>query len=236
MKTETLSYHHDNTELEAFIAYPDNSDSPKPVVLIVHDWSGRNEFAEQKAQWIANMGYVGFALDMYGKGKRGTTTEEKMALMMPLVENRDTLRARLQCALSAATQLAAVDTQKAAIMGFCFGGLCALDLARSGADITGAISIHGLIQPTDSVSNNTIKAKVLALHGYADPMVTPEHVLAFAKEMTDANVDWQCHAYGNTLHAFTNPQASDTEMGTIYNPTAEKRALQSVENFLAECF
>jgi dienelactone hydrolase len=113
--------------------------------------------------------------------------------------------------------------------------MCALDLARSGASIRGVVSVHGLLQLAD-ITNGLIKAKVLALHGYDDPMVPPEHVLQFAQEMTDAGVDWQLHAYGLTQHAFTNPQANNPDLGTIYKESAAQRSWIAMKNFLEEIF
>jgi len=129
-----------------------------------------------------------------------------------------------------------VDSSRIAVIGFCFGGLCALDLARSGANILGVVSFHGLLNKPSEHNRHKIKAKVLALHGYDDPMVTPKHVNDFCKEMTDAGVDWQMHMYGHTQHAFTNPQAHDKTLGTIYNAQAEHRSLQAMSNFLQELF
>ena len=121
-------------------------------------------------------------------------------------------------------------------MGFCFGGLCVLDLARSGADVKGVISFHGLFNAPENLPNEPIKAKVLALHGQDDPMVPPEQVAALQKEMTNAGVDWQIHAYGNTMHAFTNPEANDPGFGTVYNAGADKRSWIAMKNFFEEIF
>ena len=129
-----------------------------------------------------------------------------------------------------------VDSDRVAAMGYCFGGLCVLDLARSGVDIKGVISFHGLLNAPEHLKPQPIKAKVLALHGYDDPMVPPEQVKGFCDEMTTAGADWQVHMYGNTKHAFTNPQAHDLDLGTIYNPVAESRAVESMLDFLEELF
>lgn len=235
MHTETQSYFHQETELEAYIAYPENRSAPCPAVLIAHDWSGRNEFAEEKARFLAGLGYVAVAIDMYGKGKLGQSNEEKMALMGPLVEDRALLQARIKSALEFACTLDQVDATQIAAMGFCFGGLCVLDLARSGADIQAVVSFHGLLGAPNH-PNQTIKARILALHGHDDPMATPEQALAFQTEMTAAKADWQMHIYGGTQHAFTNPNANDTELGTIYNARAESRSLLAMQNFFEEVF
>jgi dienelactone hydrolase len=127
-----------------------------------------------------------------------------------------------------------VDAKRLAAMGYCFGGLTVLDLARSGADVRGVVSFHGLFNAPETSAGASISAKVLCLHGYDDPMVPPESVLALAAELTAAGADWQIHAYGNTLHAFTNPAANDPGFGAVYNADADRRSAQALNDFLAE--
>ena len=191
MITQHLDYSDGTEALEAYVAYED-SDTQRPLVLVAHDWSGRREFACGAAEKIASMGYVGFALDMYGKGVFGSDgdTELNTSLMNPLATNRSVLRERVRAALVAGRNVPQVDPTKVAAMGYCFGGMCVLELARSGADILGVISIHGILSASEVV-NEEIKAKVLCLHGHDDPMVLPEQVLAFETEMTEAKADWQ---------------------------------------------
>lgn len=236
MLTKYIDYQDGDTPLEGYLAY-NETDTPKPAVLIAHDWSGRREFACKAAERIAAMGYVGFALDMYGKGifGRDGDAEGNAALMNPYFNDRVLLRQRINAALPAVRALPQVDAAKIAAMGYCFGGLCVLELARSGADVRGVISIHGLFVP-GNVANEKIMAKVLCLHGHDDPMVPPEQVLAFEKEMTEAGVDWQVHVYGGTMHAFTNPVANNPSFGTVYKEIAANRAYQSIANFLGELF
>lgn len=236
MITTTIDYQDGDTQLEGYLAY-DETGTPKPAVLIAHDWSGRREFACKAAERIAAMGYIGFALDMYGKGIFGADgdTNGNAALMNPLANDRALLRQRISAALSAVQKLPQVDTTKIAAMGYCFGGMCVLELARSGADIKGVISIHGIFAP-GNVANKKISTKILCLHGHDDPMVPPEQVLAFETEMSEAEVDWQVHVYGGTMHAFTNPIANNPAFGTVYKELAAKRAYQSVANFLDEIF
>lgn len=236
MHTSNLNYYHQDLELHGFIAFDEHIIKPRPAVLVAHDWSGRNDFACQKAQFLAEQGYVGFAIDVFGQGKIGLNTDEKMALITPFMKDRLLLRDRLTAALDAIVTRSEVDKKRVAIIGFCFGGLCALDLARSGAPIKGAVSFHGLLNKPEHWVSQPIKAKILALHGYDDPMVEPNQVHAFCKEMTEAKVDWQMHMYGNVQHAFTNPEAHDTDLGTIYHPLAEKRSMMAMINFLDEIF
>ena len=234
MKTELVEYSHEDATLEAFIAYDDANQEKRPGVLIFHAWRGRDDFVCDKAKWLAELGFVGCALDVYRKGVLASGPEVNAKLMEPFMTDRNFLRNRMQAGLQAVRNHPLVDTGRLGAIGFCFGGLCALDLARSGAPLKGVVSFHGLLMAPERMKNPPIKAKVLVLHGHDDPMVPPEQVLAFEKEMTEANVDWQVHVYGQTVHAFTNPVANDPKMGTVYSPVAEKRSMHAMYNFFKE--
>lgn len=235
-KTDHI-YYQDDFELKGFLAYKDSERDKMPAVIVIHDWSGVNEFARDNATHFANIGYVGFALDMYGRGKTGEDTAEKQKLMMPFLEDRSLIFARLQAALDTLKKLEFVDSKKICVVGFCFGGLCALDLARSGEDVTGIVSVHGLfVKPDGLYKDKSIKTKILALHGYDDPMVPPDAVNEFCEEMTKAKADWQLQIYGNTQHAFTNPHAHDHKIGTVYNAKNAQRAWITIDNFINEIF
>ncbi|MEL7022267.1 MAG: dienelactone hydrolase family protein [Pseudomonadota bacterium] len=233
--SERIRYSHNDIEFEGHFAYDDAIDGPRPLVTVSHAWSGRSPFENEKAEKLAVMGYAGFAIDAYGAGVRGTTREENTALMTPMLDDRSELLERLRAGVAAGAAHAFVDDSRIAAIGYCFGGLCALDLARSGDPLSGVASFHGLFQaPNWPVAN--IKAKVLALHGYDDPMATPDSVLALAKELSDAGADWQLVAYGNTKHSFTNPQANDPANGIVYDAIANARSWQALQNFLTEIF
>ena len=233
MREQHIEYRDGETLLEGFLCYDESQPGPRPAVLISHAWGGRNDFAERKARRLAWQGYACFALDNYGKGKRGTTPEECSALMTPLMNDRKLLLKRLQAGLATVKSMPIVDSGRIAIMGFCFGGLCALDLARSNADIRAAVSFHGMLKPS-GFTEPKVRAKVLMLHGYDDPLAPPEDVLAVAKEFTDAGADWQLHAYGHTVHAFTNPAAQDRSSGMQYDEAADRRSWHALEEFLGE--
>lgn len=231
MTSEKISYFQDNRELQATVFYPKHT-KKAPLVLIFPAWNGKDAWIEGKAKWLAELGYIGFAVDMYGQGKVGSSNEENAQLMAPFLEDRLYLQKRATAALECAKSLG---PSGIAAMGFCFGGLCALDLARSGVNIQGVISFHGLLIPLPFPSQ-PIFPKILVLHGYEDPMVSTEQILVFEKEMAEQKADWQLHIYGNTMHAFTNPQANDPKMGTVYQPLAEKRAFLTLQSFLKELF
>ena len=233
MHEQTIEYRDGETLLEGFLCYDESLPGPRPTVLINHAWGGRDEFVERKARRLAWQGYACFALDNYGKGKRGRTPEECSALMTPLMQDRRKLLTRLQAGLTAAQGMPIVDARRIAVMGFCFGGLCTLDLARANADVRGVVSFHGLLKPS-GFTEPKIRAKVLMLHGYDDPLAPPDDVLAIAREFTDAGADWQLHAYGHTVRAFTNPSANDRAGGIQYDEAADRRSWHALEEFLAE--
>ena len=230
--TEEKIYELKNQKFKAYIAYPNNITANTKAILIAHDWSGRNEFFCEKAKELASLGYIGFAADLYGDAKVGNTIEEKQALHSPLVNDRSLLLKRMQKSLEVLKNLPLVNPQKTAAIGYCFGGLCVLDLARSGANIQGIVSFHGILAAPENMSCAKIQAKILVLHGYKDPMVQPLALAAFEKEMAQKNVDWQVHVYGQAEHAFTNPKANNPELGLLYNEAAKTRSWQNALWFL----
>lgn len=232
--TREVEYKHRDTVFEGVVAVDNASETQRPVVLVAHAWGGRDDFAVQKARDIARLGYVGFAIDMYGHGQRGSNKEENQALMAPLLEDRLLLQARMENAVTAARELREADSSRVAAIGYCFGGLCVLDLARTGSDVRAVVSFHGLFTPPGNTEGRSIKAKVMALHGYQDPMATPETMVALGNELTASKADWQIHAYGGTYHAFTNPAAAEPEFGTVYSEPADRRAWHSMVDFLSE--
>ncbi len=234
LSEQRVEYRDGDTLLEGFLCHDTARSGPLPAVLISHAWGGRDEFVERKARRLAWHGYAAFALDMYGKGRRGRSPEENQALMAPFVQDRALLARRINAALAAVKSLAAVDARRVAAMGFCFGGMCVLDLARSGADLRGVVSFHGLLKPSGLPPAARIRAKVLMLHGYDDPLAPPEDVLAVAREFTQAGADWQLHAYGHTLHSFTNPEADMPQNGMQYSDRADRRSWHSLLQFLDE--
>jgi dienelactone hydrolase len=236
MFTENLTYQDGDVQLRGFFATDKTTDEPKPLILIAHDWSGRNPFACDKAKELAALGYCAFALDMYGDAKVYETKEEKSKAIQPLLADRPSIFKRMLAGYQFAKNLPGVDKNRVAAIGFCFGGLCVLDLARNGTDLKGVVSFHGLLTKPDYEISQKIMAKILILHGFDDPMAPPESVIAFGKEMKakKEQVDFQLHVYSNTMHAFTNPQANDVAFGTVYNPLAAQRSWLSMKNFLAE--
>ena len=207
---------------------------PRPAVLVFHAWDGRTEAMNEFARRLAGLGYNAFAGDIYGKGVTGSTTEECQALMNPLMGDRARLREMLLGVVSAASAQPEVDSGRVAAIGFCFGGLCVLDLARGGASLRSVASFHGLFTPPGLPTVTPVMPKIIAYHGWNDPMVPPDAVTGFGKEFTEAGADWQLHAFGGAMHAFMAEGADMPEMGIQYNALVAGRAWRALELFLAE--
>lgn len=236
MQTKLIDYETQGFVMEGFLAIGDSTQELQPLILIVHDWSGHGEFVQDKAKYFAKQGFVAFAVDLYGKGRRGSDTDKSInqRLLADLMNDRSAIVTRLQAAIDCALANAPVDPSKMLAIGFCMGGLAVLDFARSGANIAGVISVHGLLNSPEEANNNAIHAKVLVLQGNLDPMVDSQQVIDFELEMTQHKVDWQMHVFGNTYHSFTNPKADDHAMGLLYSATANSRTWALVRNFTDE--
>lgn len=230
IKTQSVDYEIEGKPYEAFVAH---NGKPAPAVMICHAWAGRSAFENDKAEAIAKLGFTGVAVDLFGKGVLGSSKEENQKLIEPFVGDRKMLQARLADILAVVKEQPEVDAGNVAAIGFCFGGLCVLDMARSNADVKGVVSFHGLLGAPGNTADK-IKPKVLALHGWDDPMAPPADVETLGTELTEAGADWQLHAYGGTMHAFTNPAADDPDFGTVYNKDADRRSWIAMKNFLEE--
>ena len=213
----------------------DGSGTVRPTVFIIPTVMGVQALELGFAERLADLGYNSLVADLFGRRfTLGADKEAAFAAMGALRADRAALRDRLLAVLETARGLAEVDGGKVAVIGYCFGGQCALDVARSGADVAGVAAFHGLFDPP-GLPPQPIKAKVAAYHGWDDPMVPPEAVVALGKELTAAGADWQIHAYGHVGHGFTNPNASQMGIaGVAYNEAAARRSWQSLVAFLGE--
>lgn len=224
---------HAGLELESFLL-SDPDAGRRPVVMIFPNFIGLDEVDDENAERIVGLGYAAFGCDLYGKGQRGGTREDGFARMNPLRENRPLLQERMLHLLDVVRGLPDVDGGKIAAIGFCFGGLCVLDLARTGADIAGVASFHGIFTPPGNIARPRIRARVAAYHGWEDALVPPEDVVALGHELSEAGCDWQIHCFGGAVHGFTH--ARPPEEGIPFNALADRRSWKAVEDFLAECF
>ena len=223
---------------EGRLVHDDNIVVAKPGVLVCHAFGGRSAFDDDFADELARQGYAALAVDLYGVGIRGSTREESRALMAPFKADRMMLRDHLLHWHTLLTARTEVDESRTGIVGFCFGGLCALDLARSGAPIRAAVSFHGLLDAPENEAppKSVVLSDILVLHGWDDPMASPDTVLTFAAEMKQRGARWELQAYGNTLHSFTNPNANSRENGTMYSASADQRSRAAMRRFLHEAF
>ncbi|MBF0488325.1 MAG: dienelactone hydrolase family protein [Nitrospirae bacterium] len=229
-------YKDGDVVLDGYISHNKATQGKSPAVIIVHDWMGSGDFTKEQSRRIAELGYVAFAADIYGKGVRPKNADEAGKLAGKYKGDRKLVRERMKAALDYVRTLEYVDTGRIAVIGYCFGGMVALELARDGADIVGVVSIHGGLDTPDAKSSN-IKAKVLVLRGADDPSVPKEDVETLQKELRASGVDWYMTAYGNAVHAFTNPKAgTDNSKGAAYNEKADKRSWVALKEFFKEIF
>ena len=234
--TREVEYQHRDVLLEGVLAFEVDISTKRPAVLVLHGWEGRSEpqidFAKELVQW----GYAGFAADFYGKGVAPTTSDECERLMMAFLHDRTLLQDRAVHIVEVVKALQEIDADRIGVVGFCFGGLCALDLARTSADVRAIASFHGVLSPPGNTGGNKIKAKVAVFHGWDDPFAPPEDVVALGRELSGHDADWQIHAYGKTMHSFMARAANNPEAGLMYNEVSARRALASLKTFLVEAF
>jgi len=235
---QALVYNGPGGPFEGVIAYEDEITTMRPGVLVVPNVRGQKEADTLKAEALARLGYVGFACDVFGRGKRTTQESPDMAVYMnELNADRGLLRDRLQASLDALKGFDRVDPAKTATIGFCFGGKCVLDMARAGLDILGCVSFHGVYDRPDYASVVPIKPKLLVCHGWDDPLGPPDAMVGLGRELTEGGADWQIHAYGNAGHAFTDHAATgSTRPGVAYEERADRRSWEAMKDFLAELF
>ena len=234
MSTRTVEYSDSELTYEGFLAMP-GSASPIGLIVIGHAWGGPSDHEYEVAKRLSGLGYAAFAYDIYGKGNRATDPAECEKLMNPLVIDRAKLQSRLALSIATAQKETGIAKEKTVGIGYCFGGLCALDEARAGMDVAGVASFHGLFFPADNLpADKEISAKVLIMHGYGDPMATPDQMQGVLDEMTAKGADTQLIAYTHTGHAFTNKKAADPDNGMFYRADVDARSWTSLTNFLQE--
>jgi dienelactone hydrolase len=236
IQTRLVEYADADLVFECLLAWDDALAGPRPGVLVAHTIAGRSDLEERRARQLAELGYVGFAIDLYGKGTQSGDLGANKAFMDALKADRPALQRRLCKALDKLGEQPEANESKLAAIGFCFGGLCVLDIARTSEGVAGVVSFHGIFAAPGNTAGRRITARVLALHGWDDPLAKPDDVVALADELTAMGADWQLHAYGNTMHAFTNPAARDPDVGKAYNRDADRRSWTAMQNFLSELF
>ena len=235
--TEKIEYKHGDTVLEGHLAYDQSIQGKRPGVLIVHQWKGLTDYEKKRAEMLAKLGYIAFAVDIYGKGIRPKDNQEAAAEAGKYKQNRELLRSRAAAGLAVLQTRKFIDSDRIAAIGYCFGGTTVIELARSGAEIAGVVSFHGALDSPTPEDGKKIKCKVLALHGADDPFVPAKDVAAFEEEMRQAKVDWQLIKYGGAVHSFTDWNAGDNHLeGAAYNEKADRRSWEAMKQFFGEIF
>ena len=235
--TENVAYSHEDVKLEGYIAWDDSIKGKRPGVLVVHEWWGINDYARKRAEQLASLGYVAFALDMYGNGKVTTHPDQASKWMKEIQGNVNVWQDRAVEGLRILQKNEHVDPNSLAAIGYCFGGATVLQLAYSGASVNGVVSFHGALPIPDEKQASLAKAKLLIAHGNADPFLTEDHVKQFRSELDKAKLDWQMIVYSGARHSFTNPGADQFGMDALkYNKEADERSWKHMQLFFDELF
>lgn len=238
IRTQVVQYNDGDVALEGFVAWDSaKADKPVPGVLVVHQWTGLTDYEKGRCRQLAELGYVAFALDVYGKGVRPANQQEAAKQAGIYKKDRELYRRRLTLGLEQLRATDGVAKNHIAAIGYCFGGTGAIELARSGADISGVVSFHGGLDSPQPELGKHIKAKILVCHGADDPFVPANEIEAFKSELNSAGVDWQMIAYSDAVHSFTQPLAgNDNSRGAAYNENADRRSWMAMRSFFDEVF
>ena len=234
--TQTVAYQQGGVTLEGYLAYDDARAGKQPGVLVVHQWMGLTDYEQNRAVMLAQLGYVAFCADIYGKGVRPQSIKDAGTEATKYKTDRALLRQRVQAGLEQLKGNPRVDSARVAAIGYCFGGTAVIELARSGAALNGVVSFHGGLDSPTPTDGKNIQCKVLACHGGDDPFVPAKDLAAFEDEMRAANVDWRLIKYGGAVHSFTQPMADGSLPGAKYNERADRRSWLDMKNFFAEIF
>jgi dienelactone hydrolase len=238
VKTQEVEYKQGTGTYQGFVAWDDAAKGKRPGVLVIHEWWGHNQHARNQALRLAKAGYVGFALDMYGKGKATTHPEDAKAMMNETMKDPAAVKARFEAALEQLKKDPHVDAKKIAVVGYCMGGAIALDMARAGEDINLVATFHaGLNPPAAPAKKGAVKARIVVNTGGADPFVPQAAVDALKKEMTEAGVKFEAISYAGAKHGFTNPDADKNKMDALsYNAEADTKSWENTMKVFKEVF
>ena len=236
IQTQEIDYTHGGTVMRGYLAYDDAVAGKRPGILVCHEWWGLNDYIRGRARQLAGLGYVAFALDMFGHGKTTKDHHEAGQLMNALMTNPDA-KGRVQAAVDVLSKQPQCDARKLGAIGYCMGGSMALTMLRAGMPLLGVAAFHAGLKTNTPAKPKSISAKVLVCVGADDPMIPPADVQTFEDEMRQSGADWQLVVYGNTRHAFTNPNADQAGLPPLkYSPTADRRSWRALEDFLGEVF
>ena len=239
IQTRQISYQADGATMSGYLAWDDALEGKRPGVLVVHEWWGHNDYAQRRARDLAKLGYVGFALDMYGDGKLAEHPDDAGKFMQAVVSNFAGMKARFEAAQQQLLKQDSVDPDRVAAIGYCFGGGVVLNMARAGAPLKGVVSFHGSLGPVGGPAES-VKVPILAMNGAADPFVKPEAIEAFRKEMDAAGADYTFVNFPDVMHSFTNPGATAVGekfgLPLKYDADADAASWKAMQEFLDRVF
>ena len=238
--TQKIDYQVDGVTMKGYLAYDDAIKGQRPGIIVVHEWWGLNDYARQRARMLAELGYTAFALDMYGDGKQARHPDDAKKFSSEVMQNFPMAKARFIAALDVLRKHRTVDPHRIAAIGYCFGGGIVLEMARSGIDVAGVASFHGMLATAHPAQVSAIKAKILVMTGAEDPFVPPAQVAQFKQEMDAAKVDYTLISYPGAKHAFTNPDADKYgekfNLPLAYNQAADQASWKEMQDFFQDLF
>jgi dienelactone hydrolase len=238
--TKDVDYKSGDTDLKGFIAYDNAKEGKRPGVIVVHEWWGHNDYSRSRAKQLAELGYVGLAVDMYGDGKTADHPDNAGKYMNEALSNMDAFQKKFEAGMKLLKSQEQTDPDHIAAIGYCFGGKTVLEMARAGVDLDGVVSFHGILATENPAKKETVNAKILAFNGADDPFVPQEQIDAFKKEMEQSGVEYEFVVFPGVKHSFTNPGA--TEVGTkyelplVYDAEADKKSWAQTQEFLKKIF
>lgn len=237
IQTETVRYRDGEQELQGYIAWDDAASGKRPGVMVVHEWWGLNDYAKQRARMLAELGYVAFAVDMYGPDKVTDHPQQAGEWMKMITANQAAWQQRALAGLEQLRKHPKVDTASLAAIGYCFGGATVMQMTYAGADLKGVASFHGSLPVPTEEQAAKISSSIFIAHGNADSFIPTERVLQFQSALDKAGTDWQMTSYGGARHGFTNPSADQYGIENVkYSAAADQRSWAQLQRFFAEIF
>jgi dienelactone hydrolase len=239
IKEEAVTYKAGNTTMNGFVAYDSGSAAKRPVILVVHEWWGLNDYTKSRAKQLAELGYLAMAIDMYGNGQQAANPELAGKMATPFYADPAMAKSRFDAALAYVKTLPAADTTQVAAIGYCFGGTQVLNMAKLGSPLKAVVSFHGGLAGVPA-NKDLLKAAILVCHGEADSFVPAAEVAQFKKQMDSIGADYSFKGYSNATHAFTNPAATETgkkfKMPIEYNAAADSASWNDMKAFFGKIF
>ena len=229
VRSVPVAYKDGDEKLTGYLYWNDAVEGKRPGVLVVHEWWGLNEYAKGRAEQLAELGYVAFAVDMYGGDKVTSHPAKAGEWMKATVSNLEGWRRRAQKGLDKLRSLAMTDDSRLAAIGYCFGGATVMQLAYAGADLDAVVSFHGSLPLPNGSEARNFRGRVVIEHGNADGFVPPERVEAFKSAMSDAGVNLVFNGYDGVRHGFTNPDAGNYGIDNLkYDEAADEASWRSM--------